>query len=56
MVVACEMRFGAMRKGSDALTNRVEQLLASLTVLPLDEASFTEFKNHLANHPNHENA
>ena len=37
IVVACELRFGAKRKGSDALTSRVEQLLASLTVLPLDE-------------------
>jgi tRNA(fMet)-specific endonuclease VapC len=37
IVVACELRFGAKRKGSDALTDRVEQLLASLTVLPLDE-------------------
>jgi len=37
IVVACELRFGAKRKGSDALTHRVEQLLASLTVLPLDE-------------------
>lgn len=37
IVVACELRFGARRKGSDALTQRVEQLLASLTVLPLDE-------------------
>ena len=37
IVVACELRFGAKRKGSDALTKRVEQLLASLTVIPLDE-------------------
>jgi tRNA(fMet)-specific endonuclease VapC len=37
IVVACELRFGAKRKGSDALTDRVEQLLAALTVLPLDE-------------------
>ena len=37
IVVACELRFGAKRKGSDILTKRVEQLLASLTVLPLDE-------------------
>lgn len=37
IVVACELRFGAKRKGSSTLTNRVEQLLASLTVLPLDE-------------------
>lgn len=37
IVVACELRFGANRKGSVVLTKRVEQLLASLTVLPLDE-------------------
>lgn len=37
IVVACELRFGAARKGSDVLTKRVEQLLGSLTVLPLDE-------------------
>jgi tRNA(fMet)-specific endonuclease VapC len=37
VVVACELRFGAKRKGSDALTSRVEQLLESLTVFPLDQ-------------------
>lgn len=37
IVVACELRFAARRKGSDALTRRVEQLLDALTVLPLDE-------------------
>lgn len=37
IVVACELRFGAQRKGSAALTQRVEQLLASMAVLPLDE-------------------
>jgi tRNA(fMet)-specific endonuclease VapC len=37
IVVACELRFGARRKGSDALTNRVEQLLGALTVVPFDE-------------------
>lgn len=37
IVVACELRFGAKRKGSDALTHRVEQLLTALTVLPFDE-------------------
>lgn len=36
IVVACELRFGARRKGSDTLTRRVEQLLASLAVLPMD--------------------
>lgn len=37
IVVACEMRFGAKCKGSEVLTNRVEQLLGTLTILPLDE-------------------
>ena len=37
IVVACELRFGARRKGSEVLTQRVEQLLKTLAVLPLDE-------------------
>ena len=37
IVVACELRFGAQRKGSATLTQRVEQLLAALVVLPFDE-------------------
>lgn len=36
IVAACELRFGAQRKGSAPLTRRVEQLLQALTVLPLD--------------------
>lgn len=36
IIAACELRFGAQRKGSAALTQRVEQLLQALTVLPLD--------------------
>jgi tRNA(fMet)-specific endonuclease VapC len=36
IVAACELRFGARRKGSAPLTQRVEQLLQVLTVLPLD--------------------
>lgn len=39
IVVACELRFGARRKASAALTQRVEQLLDTLTVLPLDAPS-----------------
>jgi len=34
IVAACELRFGAQRKGSAQLTQRVEQLLQALTVLP----------------------
>jgi tRNA(fMet)-specific endonuclease VapC len=37
IVVACELRFGARRKGSEVLTQRVKQLLKTLAVLPLDE-------------------
>lgn len=33
---SCELRFGAHRKGSEALTQRVEQLLQTIDVLPLD--------------------
>lgn len=36
IVVACELRFGAQRKGSPELTRRVAQLLDSLQVLPFD--------------------
>ena len=35
-VVACELRYGARKKGSQALTERVEQLLASLEVAALE--------------------
>jgi len=36
IVVACELRFGARRKGSRVLTLRVGQLLGAMAVLPLD--------------------
>jgi len=36
IVAACELRFGAQRKGSARLTQRVELLLQALIVLPLD--------------------
>lgn len=36
IVVACEIRFGAAKKGSVPLTAKVEALLEQLTVLPLD--------------------
>ncbi|BDI05661.1 type II toxin-antitoxin system VapC family toxin [Sphaerotilus microaerophilus] len=36
IVAACELRFGAERKASAPLTQRVDQLLRALTVLPLD--------------------
>jgi tRNA(fMet)-specific endonuclease VapC len=36
IIVACELRYGAGKKGSAALTERVEQVLARLDVIPLD--------------------
>lgn len=36
IIAACELRFGAQRKGSAPLTQRVEQLSQALTELPLD--------------------
>lgn len=36
VVAACELRFGAQRRGSAALTARVEQLLEVMAVLPFD--------------------
>jgi tRNA(fMet)-specific endonuclease VapC len=36
-VVACELRYGARKKGSAKLKKRVDQLLAVLDVLPLDD-------------------
>lgn len=37
IVVACELRFGAHRKGSAVLTERVNALLDAMVVLPFDE-------------------
>jgi len=39
IIVACELRYGAAKKGSPALSGKVEQLLSSLEVLPLDEGT-----------------
>ena len=36
IIVACELRFGAAKKNSLVLTQRVEQLLAIMTVNPLE--------------------
>ena len=39
IIVACELRYGAVRKGSPQLSDRVETVLESLEVLPLDKES-----------------
>jgi tRNA(fMet)-specific endonuclease VapC len=50
IVVACELRYGAAKKGSPALSARVESLLESLEVLPLDrdaDRHYAELRLHL---------
>jgi tRNA(fMet)-specific endonuclease VapC len=37
LIVACELRYGTQKKGSDALTARVEQLLDTIDVIPLQD-------------------
>jgi len=36
IVVACELRYGAAKRGSAVLTQRVEELLGSIDVMPFD--------------------
>jgi tRNA(fMet)-specific endonuclease VapC len=38
IIVACELRYGIHKKDSPSLTAKVEQLLSSMMVLPLDGA------------------
>jgi len=50
IVVACELRFGAAKKGSRELTARVDQLLKTLAVLPLDgdvDRTYAAVRQHL---------
>ena len=37
LVVACELGYGAHKKGSAALSQKVNQLLATIAVLPLND-------------------
>lgn len=39
IVVSCELRYGAAKKGSARLSERVESVLESLEILPLDKES-----------------
>lgn len=50
IVVACELRYGAAKKASPRLSERIEILLESLEVLPLDKESdrrYAEIRWHL---------
>lgn len=37
VIVACELRYGALKKGSKELTSKIELLLANIIVLPLSD-------------------
>ena len=43
LIVACELRYGAAKKGSPALTAKVEQLLDTIAVLPPDEKILSHY-------------
>ncbi|NJL28424.1 MAG: type II toxin-antitoxin system VapC family toxin [Thermoanaerobaculia bacterium] len=50
LVVASELRYGAAKKGSPQLAERVDQLLAGLEVLPLElgaDHHYAEIRAHL---------
>ena len=50
VAVACELRYGAARKGSPRLSERVKSLLGSLEILALDKQSdrhYAEIRLHL---------
>lgn len=36
IVVACELRYGAAKRNSPALTDKINQLLSAIDVIPLD--------------------
>ncbi len=36
IIVACELRYGAAKRGSRRLTRQVEKVLGAITILPLE--------------------
>ena len=51
IIVAAELRYGAMKSGSAALTERVGLVLSALDVLPLEppaDRHYGEIRHHLA--------
>ena len=45
LVVACELRFGAAKKGSARFTAHVEAILSALDILPLEEPVDRHYAN-----------
>lgn len=51
LVVACELRFGAAKKGSPRLTAQLEAILSALDILPLEEPvdqHYADIRLHLS--------
>lgn len=51
IIVACELRYGAAKKSSAPLTARIEELLESLDVLPLEREAdrhYADIRSYLA--------
>lgn len=52
IVVAAELRFGALKKGSKRLTRQLETILSALEILPMEEPvdrRYAEIRHHLQN-------
>jgi tRNA(fMet)-specific endonuclease VapC len=50
MIVACELRFGAAKRGSPKLSRAVEAILDAVPTLPLDasvSAHYADIRSHL---------
>src|SRR5574337_2401 len=50
IIVACELRFGAAKRGSPTLTRQVEAILDSLEVLPFEadaDGHYADIRAHL---------
>ncbi|MBX3000995.1 MAG: type II toxin-antitoxin system VapC family toxin [Caldilineaceae bacterium] len=50
IVVLCELRYGAQKSGSTRLQHQLEQILARMTVIPLQppvDARYGEIRTHL---------
>jgi Predicted nucleic acid-binding protein, contains PIN domain len=50
VIVACELRYGAAKKQSPALTERIDALLGRVTALPLEadaDAHYAKIRAHL---------
>mgnify|MGYP001814705396 CR=1 FL=1 len=50
IIVAAELRFGAIKRGSERLTKQLEAILSALEIAPLEEPAdrhYGELRNHL---------